>query len=270
MTSERVGAGNLHRLPVALPAQLCLFYQPFYNLYSDRLQGYEALVRHYDSLHDSYSTATSLIAQWSDTQLTAVDEWVVQEATQRLSVWRQVANDKNLILSINISLSSLHNASFRSFIEWVTGSAGIPLDRVLLDLPAATISTLSPSSETFDGINRLRSKGFSFCVDGLDHDNAELMRDDIWQLVDIAKLSPRTFLGDQATQSAALERLCDKLQRVDIPVVATGVESRAQLDLVRRLGCEWAQGFFLGEPALASELGVSRNLLTLTGPGPGA
>ena len=264
MTSGRVeGAGNLHRLPVALPAHMCLFYQPFYNLYSDRLQGYEALVRHYDSLHDTYSTATSLIAQWSDAQLTAVDEWVVEEAAQRLCTWRREVADKNLILSINISLSSLNNAAFRSYIERVISSLGIPLDRVLLDLPAATISTLSPRSETFDGIDRLRSKGFSFCVDGLDAASAEFMGEHIWRVVDIAKLSPRVLSG--TAQSAALERLCADLSRRDLPVVAAGVESREHLELVRSLGCEWAQGFFLGEPALASELPAQH--LTLTGPG---
>lgn len=273
--SDARGAGR-HELRVS--------YQPFYNLSSGRLQGHEALLRERVGLTSSFRSAASSLLSMDTDQLLQLDNWVARTATSQLADWRRNHGMTELILSVNISVPSLMDRAFVTALTQHLHELGIVHDRILFDIPAATLSAAQLDGECMAGINRLRTLGFTFCIDGIDGANARALDPAVWRSVDIAKLRPSVLrtttqapagtadTSDMAQDAVAavlgagshrpdpvrsderFDTLCESLHDRDLPILVTGVETAEHLHLARSLGCEWAQGYFLGEPTFPTEI----------------
>ena len=104
--------------------------------------------------------------------------------------------------------------------------------------------------EALERLQLLQQRSVTFCLDGFTREDLDTLD---WALevpVDIIKLQPHEVAG-ASHGDHRLRELAEAIQEAGLPVVAAGVETPQQLELVRELGVEWAQGFLLGEPAPA-------------------
>lgn len=271
----------------------CLFYQPFYNLSSGRLQGHEALFRKRISDIRVFSAAATLVPLMNAQQLRRLDDWVALTASSRLAYWRDSHALTETILAVNVSVPSLLDAAFVASLTEHLYRLRVPHDRVLFDLQATTLSTNSMwTRELLSSIGRLRAAGFTFCIDGIDGQHEPGMDSEVWATVDIAKLSPEllaaatqdlTGAADVSNMTASqagaatldmqrqpeprsgidrFDDLCEALHERDLPILVTGVENAEQLALARSRDCEWAQGYLLGEPTFATDTAPGASALT--------
>lgn len=236
-----------------MPDGLTLFMQPFHNLGTGAVQGYEVLIRHRAISQLRLRTASELMAGLDVEQAIMLDRWVVEQSAAVLGQWRRNGVARDTIVSINTSMTTLCSREFVSHITDVLVAQAIPADRVLFDLDIDRLARHEFSARLLGALDQLRGAGFTFCIDRITVAGLRSVAEEVWPRVDIGKLSPEVFTsvgpGANVEPSGRIAPIIHALHQRHVPVVATGIETCEQLDLVRRLGCEWAQGYLLGAPA---------------------
>ncbi len=178
----------------------------------------------------------------------AIDLRILDDALAHLAQWLHTEPRRELILSVNLSWDFVDHPEFVTDVTATLTRHQVPADRLLVDLPTSTFHHLVTTDEdALARLCRLQEREISFCLDGFTADDLDVLPDAASVPVDIIKLHPRQL----ATDIGPLADLAQAVQDAGLPVVAAGVETSRQLDLVRELGFEWAQGFLLEEPTEA-------------------
>ena len=236
-----------------------LVYQPQINLRSGLIVGVEALVRWQ---HAEWGTVPpeQFIPLAEETGLIYdLGLWIIEAACEQHRRWRMAGLD-DIRLAINISPYQLRRSSFEQDIAKILDHAKMPLHQLELEL---TETALMQEGETTKLLERLTAKGLSIALDdfGTGYSSLSYLRR---FPIDRIKID-RSFVCDiSGSQSdGALARAVIMLAHgLNVGVVAEGVETAAQLSLLRHFGCNEAQGYLLGEPvsgnALAEQI-IDRN-----------
>ena len=237
--------------PNGAPGVVVPFFQPFYNLASNQLQGFEALARRNVTNGSPELPGGFFAAAEASGSMRDIDVRIIEEAIAQMARWRGTEGFANLILSVNLSRQAMESAETYTDITTALTRYDLPGDRLLVDITTDTFRSLLPDrSDVLEWLPGLQKREVAFCLDGFTADDLDLLPTAAELPVDIIKLHPAQVLG--ATGSTqGLSDVARRIQDHGLPVVAAGVETREHLDLVRELGFEWAQGFLLGEPVEA-------------------
>lgn len=239
---------------------LHVVFQPFYNLGRDALQGFEALARLEQVNGGAGQSLAEFFAGQDAETIRTLDLKVLDRALQQLAEWEAGEERHDLIMSVNISGSVMRASDIIFDISSALGEHDLPGDRLLVDSTTAAFRTLDLSAGDLpDHLARLRDRGVSLCLDSFGEGDLDLLPWAAEIPIDIIKVDPRLLNGDKE----AFTRVVEAIQEAGLPVVAAGVETAEQLQLVRDLGCEWAQGFYLGRPVSADEARDFPHELTL-------
>jgi EAL domain-containing protein (putative c-di-GMP-specific phosphodiesterase class I)/GGDEF domain-containing protein len=248
LVSEVIGAVDAGELEV--------FFQPDVHLPDGRLTGVEALVRWRG--REGYVATTELFVRLAEESgaVRAIDRWVMEESLRQVGAWRRELGVHDLELGLNVSALSLTDDLPAALLD-ACERHDVPADRVRLEV---TETALADDVEAAGVLQRVRSLGFRIALDDFGTGYATLSR--LHRLpVDVIKLD-RSFLPpltrDRASQAlvSLVLGLADPLQ---VEVVAEGVETAEQRDVLVDLGCHRAQGFLFSRPAPALAI---RDLLT--------
>lgn len=229
---------------------LATHYQPFYNLNSGRLQGFEALAR-MNPVEGVAKTPAEFFAEAEVSgRIREIDAAVLEEALAQTAIWHRDHHRPELILSVNLSAQSVRDRLFVPVIVATVARQNVPGDRLLVDLTTSTFRELLHEGDAaFSGIRALQKREITFCLDGFRAQDVDLLGRAVEVPVDIVKLHPALVGGDAAT----LTDVARAVQEAGLPVVAAGVETGEHLLRVSGLGFEWAQGFYLGAPSAAAD-----------------
>ncbi|MGH1479031.1 MAG: EAL domain-containing protein [Geminicoccales bacterium] len=225
--------------------QFFLVYQPQVNLRSGQIVGVEALVRWQN--HDgAFVPPDEFISLAEETGLIHdLGLWILETACEQHRAWRD-AGLQDLRLAVNISPYQLKRQSLEQDITAVLDETQMPLQHLELEL---TETALMQEGETTKLLERLTAKGLSIALDdfGTGYSSLSYLRR---FPIDRIKID-RSFVCDiSGSQSdGALARAVIMLAHgLNVGVIAEGVETAAQLSLLRHFGCDEAQGYLLGEP----------------------
>ena len=239
--------------PASREDALIAFFQPFYNLSSNRLQGFEALARRHDVDGTPLLPRRFFAAAEASGKMRDLDVRILDQAIETLSHWREIPSAQDLILAVNVSGPSAGHAATYSHNPPSLPRPGGRGDRLLIDITTGSFRrALAAGDDGLAWLRRLQEREISFCLDGFTADDLDLLPAAASSLVDIIKLHPAQVVASTGS-TEALTQLATSIQEVGMPVVAAGVETHEHLELVRELGFEWAQGFLLGEPVAAEE-----------------
>ncbi|WP_299958395.1 bifunctional diguanylate cyclase/phosphodiesterase [uncultured Modestobacter sp.] len=256
-------------LPDALSrGELRLVYQPVVGTVERRVLGLEALVRWDHPVLGEVPPDEFVGLAEDDGLIVPLQRWVLEQSTAELAGLLRQGRD--LRLGVNISVRHLQSGSLVPDVAAALARAGLPPSRLMLEV---TESLFIGEPDRADGdLQTLHDMG---CVISLDDFGrgystfAYLTR----LPVDVLKMD-REFLADIEVdqRSAALVHSVIELgRRLDIDVVAEGVETPGQLAALRELGCRFLQGFLLGRPtrpeALAAVIDGFDAALLDAGPG---
>ncbi|MBU0586928.1 MAG: EAL domain-containing protein [Gammaproteobacteria bacterium] len=158
-----------------------------------------------------------------------------------------------LKIAVNLSGVGLDDLSLPEFVLDTVKQVGMPVGDVILEVTETGV--MSDVTAALDVLTRLRLKGFGLSIDdfGIGYSSFEqLGRIPFTEL----KLD-RAFVSrghQDAAARAILEGSMDMARKLGLSTVAEGVETQAQLQLVRSLGCECVQGYLIARPMLADDL----------------
>jgi EAL domain-containing protein (putative c-di-GMP-specific phosphodiesterase class I) len=226
-------------------------FQPKVEVATGAVLGVEALARWNHPTRgllepDSFIPLTETLGQ-----ATRLTEIVTRYVTAEAGRWGE--NGSQLQLAINTSVSALHRLDLPEFIVSSANEAGIDPSRITVELTESQL--MQEFKKSMEILTRLRLKGVKLSIDdfGTGFSSMEQLRRIPFNELKIDKSFVTGSSGNPETR-AMLEASVDLAKKLELVVVAEGVESREDLDLVASLGCDIAQGYYLARPMDAQTL----------------
>ncbi len=231
--------------------RLELHYQATVDLVSGEAVGAEALIR-WPHPHLGLVTPHELIEVATRTHLhTSLTSWVIEAAISELARWNRVLADP-IGVSVNVATRQLT----AEFVDaTMTRLEKAAVDPRLLTIEV-TEEVVSPRrSGAIDHLLLFHEMGVRIAIDDFGTGGASLLS--LQHLpVDALKIAPIFIegLADSKRQAAIVEAIVGLGRALELEVIAEGVEREADLEAVRALGCDLAQGFLFSSPAPAASV----------------
>jgi diguanylate cyclase (GGDEF)-like protein/PAS domain S-box-containing protein len=231
--------------------EMTLHYQPCLELATGRVSGVEALLRwQRPELGVVLPKDFIALADFTGVIL-SVGPWVLDTACRQAQEWRR-RGSRRLRMMVNLSAYELQQEDLVTHVERALRASGLEPDALHLEVPEGyAMQNLDRAVET---LRALRSVGVHLAIDGFGagfSSLAHLRRLPIDALkIDLSFVRGATTDPDDASVVTAVIAVAHSL---GLRVVALGVESDAQVALLRSLGCDEVQGFLWSPPVAAAE-----------------
>jgi diguanylate cyclase (GGDEF)-like protein len=242
-----------HKLRIALDEhQFLLHYQPQINVATGRIESVEALLRWHDPAAGLMHPALFLPVLESSGMIVPVGEWALHEAVKDWRRW-QALGLSPVRVAVNVSVQQVRR---RTFVDHVlAATAGTEEDGVGVDLEITETGLLHDMEGASRKLRELRSAGMRIAIDdfGTGYSSLGLLSK---LPVDVLKID-RSFISGLPTDRASVTLVSSIIglaAAFNLAVVAEGVETLGQLDMLRRLRCDYSQGYLHSRPVPAPEL----------------
>ncbi|WP_170006687.1 bifunctional diguanylate cyclase/phosphodiesterase [Bacillus fonticola] len=226
--------------------ELFLAYQPILELSTGKCTGYEALVR-WRHPHQGIIPPTQFIPIAEETGLILeIGNWVLQEACQKAVEWREQLQP-DLKVSVNVSAPQFAHPKFAQFVQKACEQAGLPPEALHLELTESIM--VGNMGHCIDVMYNLKDIGVNISIDdfGTGYSSFQYLRE---LPIDTLKID-RSFihsLENTPKEFAIVQALVTMGTGLGIRVIAEGVETKEQLDLLQQIGLNYAQGFYFSKP----------------------
>jgi EAL domain-containing protein (putative c-di-GMP-specific phosphodiesterase class I) len=230
--------------------QLYLNYQPIVSLDTGKINCVEALVRW---KHDSLGIIPpdKFIPICEETgQIIALGQWVLSEACYQLVSWQKdLVDDFSLTMSINLSRIQIYHPELIPQIDDLLESLDLTGKDLKLEITESTL--MENTSAVTKVLEQLKEREIKLCLDdfGTGYSSLSYLR---YLPVDTVKID-RSFIGPEInnTNYDITKAIINLAHSLGLDVIAEGIETEAQLKILKDLGCEYGQGYLFA-PALNS------------------
>ena len=221
--------------------QFELYYQPIHQLPSQRLTGYECLLRWRSSEHGAVPPDIFIPMAESSGLIGALGDWVLEQACTAANGW-PVA----LSLSVNISALQLADPELPGRLQRILVRTHFNPTRLVLELTESVLLEISPDVKA--NVQWLADEGVKLALDdfGSGHANLAYLLQLPFQLLKLDRRVLRIELPAQRRE--VLEALLKLGRAFSLEVVAEGVETAEDLTLLCEIGMDQGQGFLFGGP----------------------
>jgi diguanylate cyclase (GGDEF)-like protein len=222
--------------------QLELHFQPQSNVSDRKVVGHEVLLRWKHPVR-GYVPPSEFIPLAEETGLIlAIGEWVLREACRMAAGW---SNDDKI--AVNLSAVQLMQSDLPKLVLSVLVETGLPASRLELEITESSI--IHDKVRSLQALRQIRALGVSIAIDdfGTGYSSLETLRSFPFDRIKL----DRSFMNEveHSPQARAIIRAVLALGKsLEIAVLAEGVETEAQLQILEREGCHEAQGYHLGRP----------------------
>ena len=230
--------------------ELILHYQPKIDLETRRVVGVEALVRWNHPSRGLLMPGDFIPEVEHNELMIPITEWVLDEALQRLAIWRREGYD--LTMAVNLGARCLdEGVEFFESIDEIVARAGIPSKVLTVELTeSALIDTAMPGL-----LARLERMGERLSIDDFGTGYSSLVYLQRLPVVEIkADQSFVTKLGRTPDDAMIVRSIIDLAHNLSLTVVAEGVEDEETMETLIEYGCDAAQGYYFSRPLPADQL----------------
>jgi diguanylate cyclase (GGDEF)-like protein/PAS domain S-box-containing protein len=226
--------------------ELLLHYQPQARV-SGQIIGFEALLRWNHAVRGSVPPDTFIPLAEENGTIVAIGEWVLREACREAASW-----PKPLQIAVNLSPVQFRHGDLVGLVHAVLLETGLVPERLVLEITEGAL--MDDYSRAVSILRRLKSLGVRIAMDdfGTGYSSLSYLQSFPFDKIKI----DRTFISnlERNNQSAAIVRAVLGLgQKLNLTVVAEGVENNEQLTILRHERCDEMQGYLIGRPTPISE-----------------
>ncbi|GAB4314358.1 MAG: hypothetical protein Kow0059_06090 [Candidatus Sumerlaeia bacterium] len=234
--------------------ELHLMFQPQIQLEDGRCTGVEALLRWNHPAYGAVSPSIFIPIAEESGMIIPIGEWVLREACRR---WRQFAERHSpaLEMSVNVSSRQLVDTLFLERVERALRDFEVPAEQLNLEITESLV--MSEVETNITALNHLKSRGIRLTIDDFGTGYSSLAYLKRFS-IDRLKVD-RSFVRDltvDSSDASIIEGILRIAGSLGIDVIAEGVETREQLEFLRRLGCSGVQGYLISRPIPPDELAL--------------
>jgi diguanylate cyclase (GGDEF)-like protein len=235
--------------------EITVAFQPIVDLESGRTRGFEALARwHHPELGEVSPSVFIPLAEVSG-DIVGIGEHVLLTSCRQLGSWRGEFDDQ-LRLTVNFSPVQLAVPNIVEVIQGILDDSNVPGTALALEITEGVL--LAPGPLELRNLERLRALGIQIALDdfGTGYSSLAYLKS---FAVDVIKID-RSFLENRNADfrgEAIVRAILALGDGMQIEVVAEGVETSSQRDLLHRSGCRYGQGYLFAHPLPAAEVQIN-------------
>lgn len=232
--------------------EFLLYYQPVMNAESEKLSGFEALIR-WRHPRRGIVPPGDFIAIAEETRLIIpIGRWVIREACKQARIWQRAFPKLELNISVNIAPQQFTDPNLIDDIRDVLEKTKLPGQRLKVEITESAI--MENPHEVAQRLNQIREMGVQLHVDDFGTGYSSLSHLHRFP-IDALKVD-RSFvisMGESDENMEIVRTIIALAHNLKLKTVAEGVETRGALEQLKKLGCDFAQGYFFSRPMEVSE-----------------
>ena len=234
--------------------QLSVAFQPIYKLHHQELMGFEALARWVHPERGPISPAVFIALAEESGHIAALTRWVIDHAAGQLAAWmRHSPAARDLTVHVNISGRDLSRPEFVGEVRQVLAQHGLAPGQLTLEITETTL--MAQLQLALAALQPLRELGVRFSIDDFGTGYSSLAYLSTLPF-DSLKIDRSFVMGmEAAPQNVEIVRaVVDLARSLGKKVIAEGIETPEQLQILRRLGVPWGQGYLMARPLRADQV----------------
>jgi len=235
--------------------ELTLVYQPQVALADGRLCGFELLMRWNSPQYGHIKPDDFIPIAEQSGMVVPIGLWALEQACMQLRKWQQdYPRPTPITLGVNVSMRQLVHSAFIGEVGQILKRTGVAPEYIELELTES--SAMANPQQTIENLAKLKNLGLRLALDDFGTGYSSLAY--LQRLpIDVLKID-RAFargLGRDNNDAGIVQMILTLARLLDLDTIAEGVETAAQIDVLRGLGCQMGQGYFFsaGVPAAEAE-----------------
>ena len=232
--------------PALADNQFTVYFQPKYRVSDGLLCGAEALVRWRHPEWGNVSPGEFIPLFEKNGFISRLDQFVWEQTCLLLRRWQDIGYPP-VPVSVNVSRSDIYQSDLAEILSNLTKKYGV--DPRLLHLEITESAYTENSKQIITAVDQLRARGFIIEMDDFGSGYSSLNM--LSQLkLDVLKLDIQFIRNETAQNSdrGIMRLIVEMAHRMNLSVVAEGVETQKQLDCLQEIGCDYVQGYLFSRP----------------------
>lgn len=227
-----------------------VYFQPIIDIKTKKMMSAEALIRWNDERYGMISPDLFIPLFEKNGSVTTLDLFVCKEVCGYINRWKE-KGIKNVPISINVSRVDILIENFGDNLERILNDNKLATESIRIEL---TESAFVRVEEIRDKLQNLRDKGFRILMDdfGSGYSTFNTFANIPFDILKVDMGFMNNLTNSMRGQSV-FESIVEMAERIQMPVVAEGVETKEELELLEKIGIRYVQGFVYAKPMPAEE-----------------
>ncbi|TFH01776.1 MAG: GGDEF domain-containing protein [Calditrichales bacterium] len=232
--------------------ELTIFYQPKIDSKSRRIIGLEALIRWQNANYGLLSPTQFIPMAEENGLIIPIGEWLLESVCHQINRWKNAGFTPPPV-AVNISALQIEQKNFVNMLASTLKKNRITNDLLELELTESIL--ISNSAQTSKKLAKLRDSGIKVAIDdfGTGYSSLSYLTNFPFDKIKIDQSFIRDISTDKAAAALATS-IISMAHKLGVSVIAEGVETEAQLQLLEENNCDEIQGFYFGRPVPAEEI----------------
>jgi diguanylate cyclase (GGDEF)-like protein len=230
-------------------SEFTIAYQPIISLTGGQLVGFEALIRWPHAEWGMIQPEQFITLAEETGQIVSLGSWVLAQATADIARWQP---RRRLYVSVNVSARQFSAPGFVDTVRRVIAVSGLRPGELMLELTESVL--LRRDERLHSDLVELKSIGVKLAIDdfGTGYSSLSYLRE---LPIDVLKMDKSFVDGIAVCQQrlALAEGIVQIARTLRLEVIAEGIESEVQRDLLTSMGCQFGQGYLLAMPMATSQ-----------------
>ncbi len=241
--------------------ELAVHYQPIIELATNKIVGFEALIRWIHPTRGLVSPFNFIPIAEESGLIIPIGEWILRESCRQARQWQlQNPLHHNLSISVNLSCKQFEESNLVEKVEQILRETDLRAECLRLEITESHL--MQKYDNAFETVNQLRNLGVKISIDdfGTGYSNLSYLHQ---MPVNFLKID-RSFINGMEENNENYEIVRTILalaNNLGFDVIAEGIETENQAETLKLLNCEYGQGYFFSKPVTAEN---AENLICLS------
>ena len=227
--------------------ELSMHYQPLISLEDGELIGFEALLRWNHSQKGFVSPAQFIPIAEDSGLIIPITKWLLRETCSQIAEWQKIASYGELMVSVNISGRHLTDESLVDDVRAAIKNTGITSESLKLEITES--AAMDNPEQSIQILHNLKKLGVQLSIDDFGTGYSSLSY--LHRLPFDSLKIDRSFVsevGERGENSKILQTIVSLAKNLRMRIFAEGIETEAQLAVLKNLGCDYGQGYLMSKP----------------------